>query len=133
MEIKFTITGQPPTVTAQQKGRSSAGVWYKPPKLKEAEDKYLWELKQHRPDKPLEGPLGLSATFRYQSKTKRKETWKTTRPDTDNMIKLLKDCMTKTGFWNDDAQICCEIVRKMWLSTGEPGISILVWTLEESP
>ena len=30
--------------------------------------------------------------------------YRTTKPDTDNLQKLLKDCMTATGFWTDDAQ-----------------------------
>ena len=25
--------------------------------------------------------------------------WKTSKPDTDNLIKMLKDCMTRTGYW----------------------------------
>ena len=48
------------------------------------------------------------------SKTHPACTWKVTKPDTDNMVKLLKDCMTKVGFWKDDALVCCEMIEKMY-------------------
>ena len=47
---------------------------------------------------------------------------KTTRPDADNLNKMLKDVMTDMGFWSDDALICCEMVSKMY--GDEPGIII---------
>lgn len=55
--------------------------------------------------------------------------WKTTKPDTDNMIKLLKDCMTRTGFWVDDAQVCSEITEKFWGDVS--GIYVMVEQLEQ--
>ena len=47
-------------------------------------------------------------------------------PDTDNLNKLLKDCMTKLGFWNDDAQVCREIIEKFWVKSSPSGIWIRV-------
>lgn len=55
--------------------------------------------------------------------------WKTTKPDTDNMIKLLKDCMTRTGFWVDDAQVCSEITEKFWGDVS--GIYVMVEQLDQ--
>ena len=40
---------------------------------------------------------------------------KDTKPDTDNLQKLLKDCMTAVGFWVDDAQVCSELTEKRWV------------------
>ena len=54
-----------------------------------------------------------------------------TRPDTDNLQKLLKDCMTRTGFWRDDAQVCREDVTKRW-SREKPGIRIRVVSLNDA-
>ena len=52
-----------------------------------------------------------------------------TRPDTDNLQKLLKDCMTRCGFWKDDAQVVREIVEKRW--SDEPtGIFVEIKSLE---
>ena len=41
------------------------------------------------------------------------------------MIKLLKDCMTKKGFWKDDAHVAYEILGKYW-TTGTEGIYIKI-------
>lgn len=55
--------------------------------------------------------------------------WRVTKPDTDNLQKLLKDCMTKCGFWKDDAQVVRETVEKRW--SDEPtGIYIEITELE---
>ncbi len=40
--------------------------------------------------------------------------WRTAKPDTDNLEKALKDEMTRLHFWADDAQVCSEIVEKFW-------------------
>ncbi len=31
--------------------------------------------------------------------------WHTSKPDTDNLAKQLKDAMTRLGFWGDDRQV----------------------------
>ena len=55
--------------------------------------------------------------------------WKVTKPDTDNLIKLFKDCMTRTHYWQDDAQVCSEITEKFF---GErPGIYVRVEQIGE--
>ncbi len=40
--------------------------------------------------------------------------YKTSKPDTDNLVKLLKDVMTELHFWKDDAQVASEITEKFW-------------------
>ena len=41
-------------------------------------------------------------------------TFKDTKPDLDNSVKLLQDCMTSLGFWEDDRFIVSLIVEKFW-------------------
>ena len=53
--------------------------------------------------------------------------YKITKPDTDNLQKLLKDCMTSVKFWSDDAQVASEVVEKFWADI--PGIYIRVTEL----
>ena len=53
--------------------------------------------------------------------------YKLTRPDTDNLQKLFKDCMTKVGFWKDDAIVCSEHIEKFYNSV--TGIWVLVETI----
>ena len=50
--------------------------------------------------------------------------YRITKPDTDNLQKLLKDCMTTVGFWKDDALVASEITEKFWAEI--PGIYIRV-------
>lgn len=104
----FILTfDQIPSGTAQMKrydGRS--GHFFKSARLQQTENTYLALLSEHAPEKPSECPIALSIEFRYSAKSKKlRGTWKTSRPDVDNVAKLLIDCMTKAGFWKDDSQI----------------------------
>lgn len=98
---------QIPSGTAQMKrydGRS--GHFFKSARLQRTEHEYMMALAPHRPEQPSKEPIALSIDFRYSVKSKKlKGTWKTSRPDVDNIAKLLIDCMTKSGFWEDDSQI----------------------------
>lgn len=44
------------------------------------------------------------------------------------MVKLLKDCMTKCGYWLDDSQVYDERVIKEW--SMDPGVVIGIWDEE---
>ena len=133
MQLEFVLPIIPPTVTMQEHKISTYKNkvrYYMPPELKDAKEKYLAHLAQHTPEKPLEGPLGVWSAFYFPAtKDHPAGTWKTTKPDNDNMIKLLRDCMTKTNFWKDDAQVAMDVVQKRYSET--PGIWIKVITLED--
>lgn len=125
--MKFFLNIEPPTATAQMKKVSIINgrpVFYEPASVKEAKRLLLRSLISHVPEVPLSGPLALHAVWLYPAgKSHKAGTWRLTRPDTDNIEKLLKDCMTKCGFWKDDAQVVKEIVEKRW--SDEPtGIEI---------
>ena len=81
-----------------------------------------------KPEKPLEGAIEFSTVWIYKSKTKETKP-KTTKPDLDNMNKLLQDAMTKLQFWKDDSQITRLTIEKWW---GEvPGIWIRIEESED--
>lgn len=127
MMIVFDIPGEPPRTTAQQArsgtGRNGRHYHYKTERLKAAEAQLIAGMMPHRPKKPLEGALELYVDWRFKAGRGHKPGEpKTTRPDTDNLQKLLKDCLTKCGFWKDDAQVYCEQVMKLWGDA--PGIHI---------
>lgn len=131
--MKFLIECNPPTATAQEKkvalvhGRP---VFYEPAKLKTAKKELTLLLSEHRPKEPLTGPLSLSVTWFFpKGKSHRHGEWRVTRPDTDNLEKMLKDCMTHCGFWKDDAQVVREHVEKRW-SEDPVGIEIEITELE---
>lgn len=128
--IAFMIPGNPPTVTAQQKGQNRhTGQYYKPPELRDAEQKYLAYAAQHRPPAPILGPVELHVVFGYQTTGKHTHGEpKTTKPDTDNAIKAVKDALTKARYWKDDAQVAVEVVSKIWVDV--PGIAVTVYELK---
>lgn len=135
----------PPTVTHQEKKvRIVHGkpIFYMPPELASARVLLATKLKPFAPQKPFDGPihLGVSWAFSRPKNAKRNDVqtkfgqsqWKTTKPDTDNLQKMLKDVMTDCGFWKDDAQVCSETVEKIYHDPNEKhGILILIKKLNQ--
>lgn len=131
--LKFFLNMPVPTVTSQQKRarRTSIGViFYDSPQLKAARTQFTIALKCYRPKEKLQGALELKTTWIFRRKSPKVEAWKTTRPDTDNIIKLFKDCMTRAGFWNDDAQVARELTEKI-TSPSREGVLVEIRELEE--
>ena len=126
-----------PKATSQQKGVSFRGGkphFYEKGNVASAERAFLTELLPHRPKAPSDKPIRLTVWFAFDTKNKKlwggempseeyldiyvkpwaSFTYKPTRPDTDNYLKLFKDCMTKSGFWLDDAQVVDEHIIKTY-------------------
>ena len=61
------------------------------------------------------------------SQQKTHGSWRTSKPDTDNLEKALKDEMTRLHFWHDDAQVCSEIVEKFWSDPCGVFVRVEVW------
>ena len=116
--MEFFIAINPPTSTAQMKQvRVVKGkpVFYDPPAVKAARNMLSAHLAIHRPDKPMSGPVSLRVLWLFpRGKHHKNGEWRISKPDTDNLQKLLKDCMTRCGFWKDDAQVVSETVEKRW-------------------
>ena len=130
--MRIFLLIDPPTVTAQENQVAvvkNKPVFYKPEKLKEAKKIIIKHLMPFKPEKPYDGPIELNVVWLFpKGKSHKHNEWRITKPDTDNLEKLLKDCMTQVGFWNDDAQVVKETVEKRW--SDEPtGISIQIDTL----
>ena len=132
--MKFKLKMIPPTATAQQKGERVVGGYihhYKKKNVAAAEAILRDALLPYVPETPIDSkPVGLCVTwlFPYPKSAKKHkpgfERWKITRPDTDNLNKLLKDVMTDMGFWKDDSLISIEVIAKVY--SDEPGIEISV-------
>ncbi|MGN7409952.1 RusA family crossover junction endodeoxyribonuclease [Sporosarcina sp. SAFN-010] len=107
-----------PTTTHQQKQvtvRDGKPVFYEPEDLKAARAKLSAHLGQHVPRKKYTGPVRLTTKWCFPVTGKYKDgQYKHTKPDTDNLQKLLKDCMSDLGFWTDDALVASEIAEKFW-------------------
>lgn len=132
--IEFFMPMNPPTVTHQEyqvSVRNGKPLFYEPPKLKDARQKLTAHLMQHRPPRPYQNGVRLLTKWCFQVCGNHYDgEYKTTKPDTDNLQKLLKDCMTAAGFWKDDALVASEICEKFWAA--RPGIYIKIEPLDWS-
>ena len=132
--MNFFIAMHPPTATAQErkvKVINGKPIFYDPPAVKSAKELLSAYLAQHRPPQPLTGGLSLRVLWLFPRGAHPHGAWRTTKPDTDNLQKMLKDCMTRVGFWEDDAQVAREIIEKRW--SDEPcGIYIEIEPLTEA-
>ena len=123
----LTVTAQEAKIVVQRDGKPHK---YKTADLKNAEDLYMAHLARHKPDKPYEGPLAISVDWYFHTdKAEKNHQWRITKPDTDNLNKLFKDCMTKCGYWHDDAQVVMESITKRWAVI--PGIMVQIVSLTE--
>ena len=137
MKIEFFEPMRIPSATHQEKQVAvikDRPHFYEPAAVRDARAKYMAYLGRHVPKQPLDGPVCLDVAFEYHSDKMAQANdnsirWKTTKPDTDNMVKLVKDCMTALGYWHDDAQVCLETVQKYFHKFSE-GIYIRVVSID---
>lgn len=133
-EIAFKLKIKPPTATAQQKGEAIVNGHihhYKKKNVRQAESVLMYALLPYVPKEPMVNvPIKLTCIWNFYSKSHKPGTWKITRPDGDNLNKMLKDVMTDMGFWKDDSQIVAETVVKRWVKPEEEGIEIYIAEME---
>ena len=126
MRTEFFMPMKPPTCTHQEKQVNwKTKTFYEPAELKAARTKLMAHLGQHVPEKKYTGGVRLITKWCFPITGKHQDgEYKTTKPDTDNLQKMLKDCMTDVGFWTDDALVASEIIEKFWAA--RPGIYICI-------
>ena len=141
--IRFFLPMIPPTITQQEHKVAvvnGKARFYDPPELKAARQMFTAALLEYKPERKIQGPVRLVTKWIWPMEMSEEGqmnimdiagkdyfVWKTTKPDTDNLIKLFKDCMTKAGFWKDDCQVVSEITEKMF--SFQPGIFVEVTQL----
>jgi len=123
--IHFTV---PITPTAQMRARSTArggfARTYKAPEQRRYEDQLMPLLVQYVPSEPLPGALALTVTA-YLPMPESKPRWwheaaeqgamlPVTKPDLDNLVKNIKDCMQMVGFFHDDSQVVQVTAAKVY-------------------
>ncbi len=117
----------PPTCTHQEKQVAvirGKPVFYDPPDVKNAKSKLMGYLVRHKPKRPYSTGCRLITKWCFPAGSHSDGEYRITRPDTDNLQKMLKDCMTMCGFWKDDALVASEIIEKFWAEV--PGIYIRI-------
>lgn len=131
MKIDFFMAMQPPTKTHQEKQVhvvNGKPVFYEPAELKASRTKLRAYLSKHLPQMPFEGGVRLTTWWCFPIQGNHRDgEYKISKPDTDNLVKMLKDVMTDLGFWQDDAQVASEVIEKYWADI--PGIYIKVESL----
>lgn len=132
MKIEFFLPMIPPNKTFQQHQvtcKKGKPVFYKPAELKAVRSKLMAHLGQYVPEKKYTSAVRLITKWCFPITGRRKNgQYKTTKPDTDNLQKMLKDIMTELGYWKDDALVASEITEKFWAKI--PGIYICIEKLE---
>lgn len=130
--IEFFMPMIPPTCTHQEKKVAvikGKPVFYDPPEVNQARIKLCGHLVKHKPEKMYNCGVQLVTKWCFPREKHQQGEYRITKPDTDNLQKLLKDCMTTVGFWKDDALVASEIIEKFWADP--PGIYILIRELAE--
>ena len=103
---------------------------YKTPALRALESKYISLLKSFAPTTPWDCPIRLETEWIFRAPKGEYGIYKTTKPDTDNLVKTLKDCLTRCGYWKDDALVASERCDKLLADEDEPhGIRIIIHDL----
>lgn len=129
--MEFFLPMLPPTITHQEKKlgvRNGKPYTYEPPELQAARSKLMGHLGKHTPAAPYAVPVRLLVKWCFPITGGHSDgEYKGTRPDTDNLQKLLKDVMEDLGYWQDDALVASEIVEKFWAKV--PGIFIAIQPL----
>lgn len=97
------------------KGGKTISKTYKDEKQADREDTLKTFLARHQPTAPMTGAIaiGVKAYFSIpQSKSKKwqaqaaaGEIRHTKKPDLDNVLKHVKDCLTQMLFWKDDSLV----------------------------
>jgi Holliday junction resolvase RusA-like endonuclease len=127
MKTEFFMPMRPPTTTHQEKQVAVVNgkpQFYEPAELKAARVKLMAYLSKHVPSKKYTGGVRLVTKWCFPNGKHPPGTYKTTKPDTDNLQKLLKDVMTDLNYWTDDSLVASEIVEKFYSKI--PGIYISI-------
>lgn len=152
MLIYISLTDNPPTVTSQEKGETIKYKWifrngkrvsvpyihhFEKPEVAKARSFYtsriLNEMKKNKLKPPrFEGPCKGKIIFGFKAKRKKNiNKLKDTKPDCDNMNKLLQDVLADIGFFQvGDQQIGDLRVIKVW--SEEPFIEIDIQEASEA-
>lgn len=129
----FLPMKKPPTVTAQEHKIAVINgkpVVYSPPELSATRNKLKCMLVQYKPKKPLDGSLRLVTKWCYPISGKHFDgEYKNTKPDTDNLVKMLKDVMEELGFYVNDSRVASETIEKFWADV--PGIWIFLEEIKQ--
>lgn len=110
------------------------------PKTKQAMSRRILLIRnyivKHKLKTIKNSPIALEITY-YSKRPKSLQNnsvpseaiYKVTKPDIDNLTKLLLDCCTQAQLWTDDCQIVHTVIRDMYTPLNQsPKTVIQLWT-----
>ena len=114
--ITAIIQGDPPTVTAQQKGvfvRGGKPMFFTKKKVADAQNALVAQLRKFAPRKPVEFPVLIKLKFAFRvTKARPNERVHGVRPDIDNLAKGALDALVPAGWLKDDSLIDQRVVSQ---------------------
>lgn len=135
--ISFEIIGAPVAQGRPRAGKNFSGktVLYDPAKSKDFKHYVSLVASQHKPQELITGPIHLELNFyqptpkKYHTKPKQAliesgELLPITKPDLDNLVKGVKDGLTKI-IWQDDSQVVSMNVQKSYSMTPRVKVEII--------
>ena len=152
IDITFEVTGDPKPQPRQRhrvvrRGHKAFAQNYTPKSdpVNTWKDLIALEAKRVLPEKPLSGPVRVTAEYRFRRPKSHFRTGKhagelkpnaplfhTSKPDRDNLDKSFMDIMTQIGFWDDDCQVVDGRLTKLYAAPGQrPGAVFSIEQLEE--
>ncbi len=114
IEIEMKIPG-----STKQQRKISGKKSYPTMGLRVARATWQAALEPHAPEKPLAGAVAMEIVLNYHNPSKKRTFYKTTRPDLDNLAKIIIDALVTTGYMMNDAQVVELKLAKYYTSTAE--------------
>ena len=117
--LAFEIPGEP-VGKARPRFLRKTGMAYTPKKTESYENRVAAAAQRAMANnEPWQGPVKLECRAVYlcpkswSAKKRAEAVWKTSKPDADNILKIVKDAMNKIVF-RDDAQVVVATVQKKY-------------------
>jgi Holliday junction resolvase RusA-like endonuclease len=110
----------PPTVTHNdlvvREGRGGRRYIGKSDRLREAEDAICARLARMAPERPMTGPVEVEVRVCFPAgEAHGQGEPMTSKPDVDNVLKTLLDCMVRVGIIEDDRRVVSLTALKAWM------------------
>lgn len=129
--VSFRVYGIPvPKARARTvKTKTGKTITYTPDKTADWENSVRAQALEHRPEKLLDGPLGVGLVFHLpRPKSAKKRRFPHTRPDLDNLTKAVLDAL-RGVIYLDDSRIVSKYTVKVY--SDEPGVLVSIATMDD--
>ena len=120
--IEFLIPMKPPVMTDQQysirAGKSDSPV------IANAKTMLKAQLIHYRPEHSLTCGIRLTVKWFFPKGIHSDGKYCISNSAANDLQKILKDCMSECGFWQNDALVCSELCEKLW--SAHPGVYVRI-------